>query len=157
MNQRGFLLAEETIKIIIALICVVFLVYLLFSLYNSRNAGQDREQALASLKLIDDGVEKKISQLEIFNPKDFFLLSWPEAGELPSKCSNLGWENCLCICKTKFYHRNNVANFAKDCEGGECIEVGEKIILPDSLGIKIENPPINLILNYSEGVRISRG
>ena len=33
MNRKGFLLAEETLKIILALIAITFLVYFLVSLY----------------------------------------------------------------------------------------------------------------------------
>lgn len=155
-DKKGFLLAEETIKMVIGVICIVLLVYLLFAIYNSKNDKLEREQALASLKLVKETFEKNISQVEIFNPEDFFVVSWPNDGEIPSKCSNLGWENCMCVCKTKFYHRNIVKNFAKDCDDWACEQTSEKIILANSTGIKIEKSPVILVFDYSDGIRISR-
>ena len=59
-NKKGFLLAEETLKIILALICIVFLVYFLVYLYFSNVDSKKLEQAKSSLdylfKEINSGV-----------------------------------------------------------------------------------------------------
>ena len=57
-NKRGFLLAEETLKIIIAVICIVFLVYILVAVYNSHSADKKIEQAKEVLL----GTEKEMFQ-----------------------------------------------------------------------------------------------
>jgi len=49
LNKRGFLLGEETLKIIIAIIAISFLVYLLFSLYSANRTSKDLELAKSSL------------------------------------------------------------------------------------------------------------
>ena len=42
-NKKGFLLAEETLKIILAVIAIGFLAYLLFSIYKSGSDSKNLE------------------------------------------------------------------------------------------------------------------
>jgi len=44
-NKRGFLLAEETLKIIVALIVIILLVSLLFALYFSNISKQENSES----------------------------------------------------------------------------------------------------------------
>lgn len=44
-NKKGFLLANETLKIIIAVICIGFLIYFLAMLYLSKSGTQDKMDA----------------------------------------------------------------------------------------------------------------
>ncbi len=98
-NKRGFLLAEETLKIIIAVICIGFLVYFLVALYFNNKNSQDLDQAKSSLNHVDEAITANLNQVEIYNPKGWVLLSWPYQNEakLPKSCSNLGWTACLCM------------------------------------------------------------
>jgi hypothetical protein len=97
-NKRGFLLAEETLKIIVAVICILFLVYLLVALYNSNSAEKKIQEAKEVLSrtdsiissLGDGGSERQ----DIPNPKGWHLYSFV-GQEKPNSCLN---DNCLCIC-----------------------------------------------------------
>src|SRR3989338_4460161 len=72
-EKRGFLLAEETLKIIIAVISIGFLIYFLAALYFASRDAEKLEQAGASLE---------------------FLIN-----DIPNSCLNIGWEKCICICE----------------------------------------------------------
>ena len=156
-NNRGFLLAEETLKIIIAVICIGFLAYFLISVYMKSKTDENLEFARASLehlmKEADSIKNGEMRNVEIWNPKDWVVVSWPHLSEQswgnkylfgmfgdagginvnPLSCSNLGWENCLCICNGKNY---------EDCDKeGICFQNDFKV---DGNSIKIENLPLQL-------------
>lgn len=164
-NKRGFLLAEETVKIVIALICIVFLAYLLFSIYNANVEKKEMEFARASLKSIIENMNAKSPEVEIFNPvspsyeKAFYLVSWSSInGPVPTLCENIGWNNCLCICKNKIWRINaDESSLREDCSDWACEQTDIRVITNlDSLGIKIENPPITLELDSKENTIIRR-
>jgi len=155
-NKKGFLLAEETLKIIIAMICIAFLVFLLVSLYNSNKDGKEKEFARSSLDLIIKNINDKSTSVEIFNPDKAFILSWPSEGKIPKVCENIGWESCLCICKTKFYQKNTVDNFADSCSNWVCSQTKERVVIEPADGIKIKNSPVILKIDYSSGIKIFR-
>ena len=98
MKKRGFLLAEETLKIVIAVICIGFLVYFLTSLYLKNKDSEKLEQAKASLEYLVSEINLKQPEVEIYNPNGWVISSWSSVGEMPSQCINFGWSNCLCIC-----------------------------------------------------------
>ena len=149
MNRRGFLLAETTLKIVIAVICIGFLVYFLASLYYNNQNEKDLELAKASLEHLIDEIGVGSSEVEIYNPKGWVLSFWPYdtiksrivydkeiKGDIPKSCFNVGWENCLCIC-------DDAINF----EGADCDNLGtclESDFVVENKKIKIENPPIVL-------------
>ena len=103
-NKKAFLLAEETLKIIIAVICISFLAYFLISLYMKSSADEKLEQAKASLEYLVKEINAGASSgqprdVEIYNPEDWSISSWgSEEIPFPKSCDNLGWKNCLCIC-----------------------------------------------------------
>ena len=100
MNRRGLLLASETLKIVIAVICIGFLIYFLTSLYFTNVKNKNFEKAEASLNLIESEVER-ISEggefredgLNVPSPSGWYLWSFIE--DKPLSCLN---QNCLCIC-----------------------------------------------------------
>ena len=98
MNKKGFLLAEETLKIIIAVISLIILSYLLFSLYNANKTNNELELAEESLNHLIDSLDSEIIEIQIYNPKGWFISSWPYDGERPLTCSNQGLDECICIC-----------------------------------------------------------
>ncbi len=157
-NKRGFLLAEETLKIIIAVISIGFLVYFLVSLYNSNKSSKDLEEAEASLDFLIEQMNENIEDVEIYNPINTLdisdawdIISWPNeytTGALfwkqtregiPNSCSNLNWESCLCFCPK--------VNPNKCDSKGVCKE--SEFIIPEG-HIKIKNPPVSLKINYEE-------
>ena len=141
-KKKGFLLAEETIKIVIALICIGFLVYLLFSIYYSSRDSHDLEQAKATLDYLIQNIEFQSTEVQIFNPENLYLISWPFEGQIPSSCSNMGWQNCLCICDD-----------SKECDEWVCKETPKKTVVFDKgqqIPLKIEDPPLELNIEYSQ-------
>jgi hypothetical protein len=131
--KRGFLLAEETLKIILAVIAISFLAYFLISLYLSNQDSKNLEFAKASLAHIVEEINSGKTEVEIYNPKGWHISSWEEG--TPLSCSNIGLDSCLCICDGKN---------AEDCDDkGTCLE-SEFSIEGD---IKIKDPPITLMID----------
>ena len=102
-NKYGFLLGEETLKIIIAVICIGFLVFLLTSLYFSLSGKQDSKYAEGSLNLVSDeikrinaGGEINPAGIQIPNPSGWYLFGFVGEDKKPNLCSG---KNCVCICK----------------------------------------------------------
>ncbi len=101
-SRRGFLLAEETLKIVIALICMIFLAYFLITLYFGGASETNFEQAKQTLINSSEGLKKIIDGLSegqtktttLANPIGWRLLSFVQ-GPKPNSCAG----NCLCICK----------------------------------------------------------
>ena len=156
-NTRGFLLAEETLKIVIAVICIGFLVYFLTALYMSNKDSKDLELAKASLKHLVDEINDGREIVEIYNPSSFdkfpggwILISFPISGAIPNSCSNLGWENCICICNEDATTIKDTG-LAEDCDNnGICLE--ESFIVKNKK-IKLENPPVVLEIQSGEITR----
>ncbi len=98
-NRNGFLLAEETLKIILAVISIGFLVYFLSALYFANQNSKDLEQAKASLKHLVDGINSGSNKIEIYNPSSsaivpggWILISFPLEGNIfPDKCNDKKW------------------------------------------------------------------
>lgn len=151
-NCKGMLLAEETLKIVIAVICIGFLVSFLLSLYFTNQKSQSLEFAEASLSHLVNEIKSGQTEVEIYNPEGWLIIAWPsefttgwgpweETKEgLPKSCSNIGWGNCICICKGS--NPNNCDKKGVCLEGSLDIEENEKN------NIKIENPPLILIIDY---------
>jgi hypothetical protein len=121
-NRRGFLLAEETLKIIVAVICMVFLVYILIAVYNSKTSANKIEDAKDILSRIETIVsfleEGAIESQDVLNPKGWHLYSFV-GEEKPNSC--LG-NNCLCICDNVII--NAISSQAKKCDSkGACISI----------------------------------
>jgi hypothetical protein len=154
MNKKAFLLAEETLKIVIALISISFLIYFLSSLYFSNQNSKDLELAEATLENLIESANSGIEEVEIYNPQSsdkfpggWILISFPfgDSG-LPNSCSNLGSQSCLCIC-------NEAANtyqdsgFTEDCDDvGICMDSNLKVDNEDNK-IKLEDLPLNLLID----------
>jgi len=118
MNKRGFLLGEETLKIIIAVICIGFLIYVLASLYYSGFGDKDIKLAKASLEYLVREINAGATEIEIYNPEKWYVLNYM---------------GNLCICEK-----------IDKCEPDEtCIE-SDVVVLGE---IKIENPPVILEIN----------
>jgi hypothetical protein len=135
-KRGGVFLLEETLRILIAALIIGGLFYILISLYISNANKKALDQAESTLNYILQEANAGNTTLEVYNPKGWYLLSWPHEVrkrlEMPKSCSNLGWVKCLCICEE---------------EGGdECDELGKCV--ESSLGVrgyKIEiKPPMVL-------------
>ena len=101
-EKRGFLLAEETLKFVIAFICIIFLVYFLTSLYFSSAQEKEFAQAQRLLSDSDQSVKKTIEGLSegetreiiLDSPNGWHLLSFTQY-PMPNQCAG---KNCICIC-----------------------------------------------------------
>ena len=108
MNKKGFLLAEETLKIIIALISLGFLVYFLGALYFANQDSKELEQAKASLEFLVKEINDGRKEVTIFNPEAGGNTLWQvvffdasKRNFLPNSCTNLKADSCACICGPK--------------------------------------------------------
>ena len=101
-DKRGNILPEETLKIIIAVIGIIFLVFLLTSVYFSLTGAQNLKYAVASGELIQNEIQRlnlggnySSEGILIPNPSGWNILSYT-GNKKPNSCSG---EDCLCICK----------------------------------------------------------
>jgi len=134
MNKNGFLLAEETLKLIISVIAIGFLAYFLFSLYQANKDSNDLDLAKESIEFLTSAVSSGETKVDIYNPNGWWLGTWTKL----QKCSNIGLESCICICKEKN---------ADSCdEDGICLDNGGFLIGVNP--IEIKDPPITLNINY---------
>jgi len=147
-DKKGFLLAEETLKIVIAVICIGFLVYFLVSLYFTDKSSKDLEQAEASLNYLMDEIDAGRTEIEIYNPKGWVIGVWPHdttkrlliiptgiTEGLPKSCSNLGWDKCISICNKDNKNECDKLGFCLENDLG--IDIEEK-------SIEIKEVPLNL-------------
>ncbi|MBU2615761.1 MAG: hypothetical protein KKC19_01520 [Nanoarchaeota archaeon] len=153
--KRGFLLAEETLKMILALISIGILAFLLFSIYGSREDAKDLELATESLNYLVQEIEVGATQVEIYNPEGWWLISWPYEEKRPEACSNLGWENCLCFID-KSYDSFGPDGYSEDSDDGVCLETSLRVLVvsdsEEQVPIKIVNPPLVLSIDRSEAI-----
>lgn len=142
-NKHGFLLGEETVKIIIAVICLVALVYFLASLYLA-NRNKDLELAKASLEKLIADINAGRNETEIYNPKGWLITSFSSSKEIiPKYCLDKEWENCICICVKPASTGGNVHFAVNGCDNkGVCQETG--FITLDIIEI---TPPVFLSIN----------
>ena len=156
-NKKGFLLAEETLKIIVALICVIFLVYLLAALYNSNSSNKKLTQAKEVLLGTEEdsrSIEKIIFSLkegeseikDISNPSGWYLYSFVEQ-EKPNSCLN---QKCLCICEKALIEKIN-SKVEKCDSDGACLVVPNLAASEISLKIGSANKVIFLEIKKQNG------
>ena len=152
MNKKAFLLAEETLKMVIALISISFLIYFLSSLYFTNQNSKDLELAEATLENLIESANSGIEEVEIYNPEGWILSSWPHdvkksrivydeeiKNDIPKSCSNLGWKNCVCICDSAINFESSDCDKAGICLKSEYNVVGDVI--------ELEDLPLNLLID----------
>jgi type II secretory pathway pseudopilin PulG len=142
MDKKGFLLAEETLKVIIAAICIIFLIVLIIAVYNAITGSKKTEQAQENLNRINDiivSLENGESEnKDITNPEGWHLLGFVY-GNKPNSCLN---NNCLCICK---------GTDAEKCDKrgkGSCLIVTN--LTNSNLDIKIKGPSDLTFINIKK-------
>lgn len=141
-NKKGFLLAEETLKIVIAVICLGFLAYLLGSLYFSNIEAQKMEQARQILTASKESLSSVIANLNdgesenflLENPVGWYLFSFTENEEKPNSCAG---NDCICICDNVYFGEYIDRQVNECSEGGACIPVEG---INNFENIEIKNP-----------------
>jgi len=94
------LLTPETLKIIVAVLCIIILLYLAYQLVPKKTA---LAQARENLNKINFEIQKVISgeknQSDFFieSPNDWWVIAWPYKGDTdkPAQCKN---PDCICLC-----------------------------------------------------------
>jgi len=159
MNKKGFLLAEETLKIILAVIAIAFLIYFLFALYFSNVHAEKLKQAQAVLTNSSESIKMKIERVRstqiaetknIPNPNGWYLFGFVSDPK-PNSCVG---KNCLCICDKVMV---NDFLFWDDRQIKECDEKGVCLIVEDlkkALEKKIEKSTTDILISYSGGIEI---
>lgn len=145
-NKKGFLLGEETVKIIIAVIGLLILVYLLASLYIT-NRNKELELAKASLEHLITDINAGRTETEIYNPKEWIIISFSSSQKNinPKLCFDKGWDNCICImCVAAGTRPNCIGQANSDFP---CAETDFSV--KDGLGIEI-TPPLILSINQQD-------
>ncbi|MDD5700263.1 MAG: hypothetical protein PHH00_03705 [Candidatus Nanoarchaeia archaeon] len=150
-NKKGFLLGEETVKLILAVIAILFLILFIVFLYNNFSKDQELEQAKASLDYLITQIKSGAAQAEIFNPKDWGVVSFPFGDDkIPKSCSSVGWESCICSCKPEGnIHTTRLACLATSRKI-TCLE--NDFAINPAEGIVIANPPLILSINQNDKI-----
>jgi len=158
MNKKGFLLGEETLKIIIAVICIGFLVYLIAAVYFSVSDGQKSKEAEASLTnvisteitRINSGGEYNQQGVHIPNPSGWYIFGFVGNVKKPNQCTE---QNCICVCRAILI--NLFDRQIKQCdEKGSCLIVSN---LNDFEKIKIEKDGVFIsVIKLNENIEISK-
>ena len=153
------LLAEETLKIVLAFIAIGFLVYFLVSLWMANQDSKDLELAKASLQHLVDEINSGRTEVEIYNPSSstfahWGLFIWPYEDDLikPKMCENLGWKKCICICKIPLGSLSKQTTSDRCDKLGICsefnseLEINNPSWLNTDYAIELKNMPLNLII-----------
>jgi len=168
-NNKGFLLGETTLKIIIAVICILLLVYFLFYLYYSSTDKQNKIKAIATLTNSTDSIKVVIDRVRaspgvngissekklIHNPTGWNLFAYTENIKKPNSCAG---DNCLCICDevwidTLFGIMDS--RQLKECdEDGACLIVSS--LKESNLNIEIETNTELLIRKENNLIEVSK-
>ena len=98
-HKKGEILLPETLKIIIAVICIVILIYLgvsLYGIFSQRTKLEQANQGLNEIILTLDRLkDNEDGTYLILGPEDWFLTSWSKSDDnRPEKCEG----SCICIC-----------------------------------------------------------
>ncbi len=154
------MLAEETLKIVVAVICIGFLVLFLISLYFSKINEEKIKHAKSVLDESDESVKNVISSLNeggskrvnVFNPDGWYLMGFTGESEKPNACAG---KNCLCICD-KIFGVNFWSSQAEKCgKDGACIVVED---LRDFEPIKIKKELTFIMIEKKGGkILVSEG
>lgn len=151
MNKKAFLLAEETLKVVVAVICLIFLAYFLTSLYYSKI----NDEKLKFAKDILGTLNEKITLLEdggffeqdVVNPNGWYLIGFTNDIK-PNSCSN---QNCICICPIAYDYKGTFNRQQKKCDDkGSCLIINELRNIPLELKITT-NPALFLKVEKDNG------
>ena len=156
-QKKGFLLAEETLKIIIAVICIGFLAYLLLSIYMKSTDSKKLPFAKSTLNSIVTAIDGGQTSVDVYNPDGWYFDVWPQTvtsrgflgigsttvrNARPLFCENLGWQSCICICK------KNTINDCDNTDTGICVNNSANFDVAGK-NIELKNLPLTLKIDYA--------
>lgn len=128
-SKKGFMLGEYTLKMIIAVLCILLLVYLLSSIYSSFTNKKDLNKAKETLnslaeKMIDAKTTQKRVTLPLLEPDGWRLIGYSGI-EKPEQCT----DNCICLCADRLRDRWFKDQIEKCGAIGVCKDFNENINL----------------------------
>ena len=159
-NRRGdesTFLSVETLKILIAVICITGLIYLLAKIWYSSSGETDLNQAEASLnniifaeiQRISDGGEENPKGILVPNPSGWYIIGFTEDIK-PNSCVG---KKCICICDVYFF--NTAKSQAEKCDSDGVCAVVEDLIAFDK--VKIQGAGIFLpIKKTNNGIEVGK-
>lgn len=156
MDKKGFLLGEETLKVILAVIAICFLVFLLFALYFATSGDEEKEQAQATLtnstgsvKFMVERVRSGVSPEEkglINSPKGWNIFTFVGEDKKPNFCAG---ENCICICDEVWV--DNFLGIVNDRQLKECDEKGVCLVISD-----LQNKKLNVEIKVGTPITVKK-
>jgi len=129
LSKKGMLLANEVVKLVIALIGISLLIYLLFSIYYTSSQDQKLNEAKDTIGRMKDIISRinsgAVSNEKItdISPPSWYLFSFIGTEKKPNSCAG---ENCLCICDKVIY--DNTLWF-KNRQLNECDSSGVCVVV----------------------------
>ena len=150
-GKKGMLLAEETLKILIAVISISFLVYFLTSLYFAKIGEKEKQQAEATMSRLISVIENVEISLE--SVSDITPIGWSFFGFVgeevkPNSCAGV---NCLCLCDNVIDVPFAERQLSECDEDGLCVNIAN---LENFEEIEIKQSPFILEVK-KEGGKIS--
>lgn len=130
LNRKGFLLGEFTLKMLVAIMCIIILLFLLYKIYGNFTGKTELSQAESSINAIGEEISSAVlSNLPrsyiVLNPKDWILVYFGEEMKKPEKCNG----KCLCICENKAFSGLAGWDMQTACNSqGVCKNVGYNIV-----------------------------
>jgi hypothetical protein len=137
-NKKAEILAEEVVKIVLAVVCIIILIILAAGLYGIFTKKTDLEQARATLKeivaKIDSLGEGEQKNVLITSPKDWYIVGFSKGENMPFDCNG---ENCICICERYFAVPASKAVYIESpYSGNVAVESFINIYKKESNGVK---------------------
>jgi len=121
---------SETLKIIIAVLCIALLIYLAYSVYGLFTKKTAFEQAKSSLRLLELNVKdieegkKNESEILLESPNGWAISAWPYKDERNILCKK---KYCVCICPQKGIF-SDLEDYMLECyKNGICFDSDTKI------------------------------
>ncbi|MFB6246557.1 MAG: hypothetical protein ABEI74_03135 [Candidatus Pacearchaeota archaeon] len=158
-NKKGMLLAEETLKTVLAVMVIGVLMYFLVSLYFGDTGNQALDRAEGTMSRIENATASNKSEIQVkgVQPSGWYLFSFT-GNVKPNQCAG---KDCICICQKSW---GISKTFDEDQQQEQCSSEGACSIhegVNDFEPIEFKSPSegmTNLEINNLEegGVEISK-
>ena len=160
MKKKGFILVDESLKLILAAIILVFLIVLLVEVYLVVARNQEQQNlgyAKGTLNNIMAVLASGGTQVQVYNPKGWSISYFPatfSSGQykgydlMPQSCSSQGWKSCICIYDLgSIKEANQQGSLITLSFTGSCQQSDFEINNQNANSIQINNPPVTLDIN----------
>ena len=130
INKKGFLLGEFTLKMLVAIMCIIILLFLLYKIYGNFTGKTELSQAESSINAIGEEISSavlsnSVRSYMVLNPQDWILVYFGGDVKKPEKCNG----KCLCICEQVGWSGVVGKDQQSACNSqGVCKNVGYQIV-----------------------------